>query len=82
MLNLEETLFICSRYSVQKDVYLRASLYSLGVVSFIEILRGQVAEIDLLQLIPGFYLILVFFTFLLLVFLSKFFFEIRTINFL
>lgn len=76
MLNLEETLFTFSRYSVQKDVYLRAALYSVGVFSFIEILRGQVAEIDLLQLIPGFYLILVFFSFLLLVFLSKFFFEI------
>jgi len=76
MLNLDETLVINSSYTIQKDVYLRALLYSIGVFSFLEIIRGQVAEIDLLQLVPGSYLILVFFSFLLLVSLSKSFFEI------
>jgi len=76
MLNLEETLVINSSYSVQKDFYIRAVSYTLGVVIFIILLRAQVAEIDLLQLIPGFYLILLFISLVVLLAASDFFFAI------
>jgi hypothetical protein len=59
MFNLDEPLVINNSYFVQRDLYLKAFLYSFGVIIFIEIVRSQIAEIDLLQLIPGFYLILV-----------------------
>jgi hypothetical protein len=72
MLNLDETLFINSFYLSQKDFYLKGFLYSAGVLIFLDFLRSQVSEIDLLQLIPGFYLILLFVSFLFLLALSDF----------
>jgi hypothetical protein len=41
--------------------------YAVGIISFVEIFRGQVAEINLLQLVPGFYLLLLFLSFLILI---------------
>jgi hypothetical protein len=76
MLNLDETIDTNSAYITQRDLYLRGFLYSLGVVVFIDIVRSQVAEINLLQLIPGFYLILLFISFLLLLGLSDLFIRI------
>ncbi len=76
MLNLDETIDTNTAYIIQRDLYLRGFLYSLGVVVFIDIVRSQVAEINLLQLIPGFYLILLFISFLLLLGLSDLFIRI------
>ena len=73
MLNLDETVENNNSYLIQRDLYLRGISYSLGVISLINIVRGQVAEVDLLQLIPGFYLILLFIAFLFLVSFSDFF---------
>lgn len=73
MLNLDDTLKASLPYNVQRDFYLKAILYSLGVVIFIDIARSQVAEINLLQLVPGFYLVLLFVFLVLLVVLSNFF---------
>ena len=73
MLNLDETVETNNAYIIQRDLYIRGLLYSLGVVIFIDIIRNQVAEINLLQLIPGFYLILLFISFVLLVFSSDLF---------
>ena len=70
MLNLDETVEASSSYLIQRDLYLRGLVYSLPVVIFIDILRNQVAEINLLQLIPGFYLILLFISFIILLFFS------------
>jgi hypothetical protein len=70
MLNIDETLSLNVFYVIQRDFYLKAFFYSIGVIVFVDILRGQVAEVNLLQLIPGFYLILLFSSFLLLIFLS------------
>ena len=64
MLNLDETFEINNSYIIQRDLYLRGFLYSSGVIIFIELVRAQVAEVDLLQLIPGFYLIVLFISFL------------------
>jgi len=76
MLNLDETLEITSSYVVQRDLYLKGLVYSFGVIVFIDIVRGQVAEINLLQLMPGFYLILLFLSFLFLLFFSDLFFSV------
>lgn len=80
MLNLEETLLTNTYYVIQRDLYLKAFLYSFGVFTFIEIVRSQIAEIDLLQLIPGFYLILIFVSFTLLVIFSDLLFRIPVEN--
>ena len=76
MLNLDETVETNDAYIIQRDLYIRSVVYSFGVVIFIDIIRNQVAEINLLQLIPGFYLILLFISFLLLVFFSDLFIRI------
>jgi len=73
MFNLDEPLVINNSYFVQRDLYLKAFLYSVGVVTFIDFLRNQVSEINLLQLVPGFYLVLLFFSLILLIFSSDFF---------
>jgi len=70
MLNLDDTAAWNKSYLVQRDLYLKGFLYSFGVVTFVDILRGQVAEVNLLQLIPGFYLILLFSAFIVLVYFS------------
>jgi sec-independent protein translocase protein TatC len=76
MLNLEETLDLTEFYVAQRNLFIRIIGYSVGVVLFVEILRAQVPEIDLLQLIPGFYLLLVFISSILLVSVSNSFFHI------
>jgi len=70
MLNLDETVELNNSYLIQRDLYLKGFLYSLGVIIFIDLARGQVAEVNLLQLIPGFYLILLFIAFVFLLYFS------------
>lgn len=70
MLNLDETFELNNTYVVQRDLYLKGFLYSFGVVIFIELIRGQVAEVNLLQLIPGFYLIVLFISFVVILYFS------------
>ena len=71
MLNLDETVELNNSYLIQRDLYLRGLLYSFGVIIFIDLARGQVAEVNLLQLVPGFYLILLFLAFLFLIYFSN-----------
>ena len=56
MLNLDETLDLIKPYNNQRDFYIKAGCYSTGVIVFLDIVRGQVPQINLLQLVPGFYL--------------------------
>jgi hypothetical protein len=72
MLNLDETLSFQTDYEVQRDYYIKIFLYSICVIIFIDILRSQVAEINLLQLVPGFYLFLLFSSLLILSISSNF----------
>jgi hypothetical protein len=72
MLNLDETFEINNSYIIQRDLYIKGFLYSFGVVIFIELVRAQVAEVNLLQLIPGFYLIVLFISFVVLLYFSDF----------
>lgn len=76
MLNLDETVETNNSYIVQRDLYLRGFLYSCGVIVFIDIIRGQIAEVNLLQLIPGLYLILIFISFVFLVYFSDLLYRI------
>ena len=73
MLNLDEPLIISNSYFVQRDLYIKSFLYSIAVIFLITFIRSQVPEINLLQLIPGFYLILLFLGFVFLVFSSDLF---------
>lgn len=66
MLNLEETLSIIPSYLVQRDLYVKAFVYAGGVLVFIDFLRGQISEVNILQLIPGFYFFLLLVSFLFL----------------
>jgi len=79
MLNLEENLEIVKNYIEQKDLYIKSICYSTSAVIVLDIIRSQVPEINLLQLIPGFYLLLLFFSFLLLILSSDFFINIPTL---
>ena len=72
MLNLDETLESTFTYSIQKDFFSKFFFYSLGVLSFINFLREQIPEIKLIQLIPGFYILLLFTSLSYLFFASDF----------
>ena len=72
MLNLDETLETTFTYSIQKNFFSKFFFYSLGVISFINFLREQIPEIKLIQLIPGFYILLLFTSLLYLFFASDF----------
>lgn len=76
MLNLEENLKYNFHYNIQKDFLLKVLSYSFSIVVLIEIIRGQIAEINLLQLIPGLYFFLSFIFFFFALIFSNFFFRI------
>lgn len=76
MLNLDETLHSSKVYSQHFDIYIKPICYSIGSIIIICIIRGQIPETDLLQLIPGFYLILVFISFISLLVLSELLFRV------
>lgn len=66
MLNLEDTLVILPSYLLQQDLFIRGVVYAGGIFILITSLRGQIAEVDILQLIPGFYFFLLLVAFLFL----------------
>lgn len=72
MLNIEEAVEVYESYIKQNNYILRCVFYSIIVFIFIDIIRQQVSEINLLQLIPGLYLILLFTAFIALVISSNF----------
>ena len=80
MLNLDETLAVNSSYTLQKDIFFKIFIFSCAIFVFVDILRGQVAEVNLLQLIPGFYLILLCISFIYLVLFSTFLTYIPFLN--
>ena len=73
MLNLDESLELLDDYNTQRDLFIKCLLYSVAVIVMIDILREQLPEINLLQLVPGYYLFLLFSTFVILVLISDFF---------
>lgn len=73
MFNIDETTEFKPLYNIQKDLYLRGFVYSIGIFLFIDLIRSQISEVNLLQLIPGFYLLLLFFSFIFLMYFSYLF---------
>ena len=71
MYSLDTTFIRQQYYLIQKDLYAKGIGYALGVVGFLELFRSQVSEMNVLQLVPGFYLILLFISFLVLINLSN-----------
>jgi hypothetical protein len=76
MLNLEETIKINTIYQNQRNFLFKSFCYSTSVIIIVDIFREQVPEINLLQLIPGFYLFILFISFIGLVAISNFFITI------
>lgn len=75
MLNLPETIEEIPFYNEQSDIFIKFILYIFPIVSLIEILRNQVSEMNILQLVPGFYLFLFFLLLIIVVLVSSFLFE-------
>lgn len=61
MLNFEQSFTKIQNYNNQKDTFLKVFFCFFPVITFLDIIRAQISEMSLLQLIPGFYFILVFF---------------------
>lgn len=76
MLNLEQTLFLNPLYLNSKDIFPKSFLASFAAIVLIDLLRGQISEINVLQLVPGFYIIVLFFSFLFFIGFSDFFVRI------
>jgi len=74
MINIDETLELLLEYSVQRDFFLKGILYIFSSIIILDLIREQIPEVSILQLIPGFYLFLLFTLF----FLAAFFFDIIT----
>jgi hypothetical protein len=68
MYSLDSTFVRQQYYLIQKDLYAKGLGYALGVVAFLELFRSQVSEMNVLQLVPGFYLILLFISLFLSIF--------------
>jgi hypothetical protein len=84
MLTLEENLELNNDYNTQKDWILKSFCYLAIAFFFVDLIRSQIPEIKLLQLAPGVYLFLLFFSFLFLVtfstFLNKLVFETEIVK--
>lgn len=70
-MNLDSAMDNFVEYTEQRDIYIRVFNFSFASIGFLEIVRGQTPEIRVLQLVPGYYLFLVFCSFLFLVFFSS-----------
>ena len=76
MFALDDTFLSEIFYVIQTDFYMKGIVYFTGVILFFEILRSQISEVDILQLIPGIYFLLFFVSFLLLIFSSDLLFRL------
>ena len=58
-------------YLFQRDLFFKFLLCLISMFTFVEIVRGQIAEVNLLQLIPGVYFFLLFLSSLFLLYFSN-----------
>ena len=65
MFCLDGNFLLETFYIVSFDFYGKIFLLFFGVLLFLEGIRSQIPEIDLLQLVPGFYFFLCFIVFLI-----------------
>lgn len=54
-------------YAEQRDSFIRNIVSSFASFSFLGLIRAQIPEVDVLQLVPGYYFLLVFLSFLFLI---------------
>jgi len=76
MFNLDDTSVFNYLYFRQRDLYIKSFLYSIAIFVFFELVRGQITEVYLLQLVPGIYLLLLLISFIYLMYFSNLFFRI------
>lgn len=76
MFTLDDTFLSEIFYVVQTDFYMKGIIQFIGVILFFEILRSQISEVEILQLIPGLYFFLFFVLFLIFIFSSDFIFRL------
>jgi hypothetical protein len=70
MLNIEETNLTFSSYNRQSDILIKIFFSFFPVLLLLEVLRSQISEIKLLQLVPGLYLFLILVFLVFLIFFS------------
>lgn len=71
MLNLDETLSITLNYNIQRDLLNRITGVIPVVIILVDVVRNQVVEVDLVQLTPGFYLLLLLISFSIILYFSN-----------
>jgi hypothetical protein len=76
MFNVDETYVDLKCYKSQRDIPLKFLCYSTSVIVFVDILREEVPEINILQLVPGYYLLLIFVSLIFLISFSLYFNQI------
>lgn len=78
MFNLDDSFWLRTRYFFNEDLLLKSGVTTFGLVGFLELIRTQISEINLVQLIPGVYFLFFFFGFVSLSFFNyRFFATIR-----
>lgn len=75
MFNLDESFLLRSKYFSHEDLLVKSGMTTFGLLGFVELTRTQISEISLIQLIPGFYFLFLFFGFLGLCFFNYSFFK-------
>lgn len=75
MLNLDQSFSIIDIYKKKTDIIFSIIISFFPVFILIQFLSSQISEINLLQLVPGFYLILLLSLGSIFLFISEFFFS-------
>ena len=73
MINLDDVVPFYLSYNDKRRVISKGFYFGFGVFTFLELGREQIAEVNILQLIPGFYLFLIFSSLFVLTIASDFF---------
>lgn len=76
MFSTDEAYELHPFYLSQQNLYTKLFSYILGALILINLVRSQISEVNLVQLIPGFYLLLLLLAFLFLIYFSYYFFRI------
>jgi Sec-independent protein secretion pathway component TatC len=72
MFNINETFALFKTYTPQRDIFLSLILYSGQVVVLLNDIRGQLPEVEILQLVPGVYLVVLFIALIFLTYVGSF----------
>jgi hypothetical protein len=76
MLNLDESFSVIDIYKKKNDIILSIIISFFPVLVLVQFLSSQISEINLLQLVPGFYLLLLLSLGSIFLFFLEFFFSV------